>query len=238
MAIGRSNVTRFVNGVNNVADNSIMADYGMFDPTKWIVYFNDFMAYASGDWTLTKTEAGSSNASVALTDVNGGAIVVTNDNADNDNAFLQKIGESFLLSAGKRAFFKARFKTSDATESDIVIGLQVTDTTPLDVTDGIYFLKDDGAATVDFYCRKNATTGSTKAEDVATLVDDTFVELAWYFDGEGNVYYAVDGVVKGSVSGSSSYLPDTELCVSIGIQNGAAAAKTLTVDYVLAALER
>lgn len=236
--VGRSQVTRYVNGLNNVADNNILADFGMPDPTKWIVYFNDFVDYAAGDWTITKTEAGAGSATHALTDINGGALLITNDAADNDNVLYQKVGECFLLSASKKAFFKCRFKVSDATQSDVVFGLQVTDTTSLDVTDGIYFLKDDGAATVDVYCRKNDTTGSNKAEDVATLANDTFVELAWYYDGEGAVFYAVDGVVKGSLAATAAYLPDTELTVSFGLQNGEAVAKTMTVDFVFAAVER
>lgn len=235
---GRSLVTRYVNGVNNVADNSIMADYGLPDPTKWVVFFDDFMKFTAAEWTITTTEAGSGNATEALTDINGGALLITNDDADNDADFFQKVGESFLLASGKRAFFKTRFKVSDATQSDVVIGLQVTDTSPLDVTDGIYFLKADDAETVDIICRKNATTGSNSASAITSLVSDTFIELAWYYDGEGLLYYAVDGVVKGSITASSSYLPDTELTVSFGIQNGAAAAKTMTVDYIFAALER
>lgn len=237
-APGRSLVTRYVNGVNNVADNSIMADFGMMDPSKWIVFFDDFVRYAAGDWTITKTEAGAGSATHTLTDINGGALLITCDDADNDNVFYQKVGEAFLMSSSKKAFFKTRFKVSDATQSDIVFGLQVTDTSPLDVTDGIYFIKADDAATVNVICRKDASTGSNSASSIATLANDTFVELAWYYDGEGVLYYAVDGVVKGSITASSAYLPDTELCVSFGIQNGAAAAKNMTVDYVFAALER
>jgi hypothetical protein len=40
------------------------------------------------------------------------------------------------------------------------------------------------------------------------------------------------------MSASSSYLPDTDLTVSFAIQNGAAAAKTMTVDYIYAAKQR
>ena len=52
-------------------------------------------------------------------------------------------------------FFKARLKTSDADSSDFVMGLGITDTTPLDVTDGFFFLKSDGAATMDFLIEKD-----------------------------------------------------------------------------------
>ena len=237
-APGRSRVTRFVNGVNNVADNSIMADFGMPDPTKWITYFNDFHTYAPADWVIQTVEAGAGDATEALTDVNGGALLITNDAGASDVDYFQLVGEGFRLSSSKKAFFKARFKVSDATQSEIVFGLQVRDTTPLDVTDGIYFLKSDGAATVDIFCRKDATTGSNTTAAIATLVADTFIELAWYYDGDGKVFYAVDGVVKGSLTASSSYLPDTELTVSFGLKNGEALAKNMTVDYVFASLER
>ena len=66
---------------------------------------------------------------------------------------MQKTPAAFSFTPGKKAFFKCRFKVSDATQSDVVIGLQVIDTTPLDVTDGIYFLKPDDAATVNFVVR-------------------------------------------------------------------------------------
>lgn len=229
---------RFPAGVSTASEQSVLWNAGFIDPTRWHVYFNDFDNYVAGDWTITKTEAGTGSASEALTDIDGGAILITNDNADNDNDFFQKKGESFLMEAGKKAFFKARFKVSDATQSDVVIGLQITDTTPLDVTDGIYFLKADDAATVSVICRKDATTGSNSASAIATMADDTFIVLGWYYDGKGTLTYYVNDVAIGSLDASSSYLPDTEMTVSFGIQNGAAAAKTMTVDYILTAKER
>jgi hypothetical protein len=36
----------------------------------------------------------------------------------------------------------------------------------------------------------------------------------------------------------ATYLPDTELTISFGIQNGEAVAKTMSVDYVFCAAER
>lgn len=228
-------VTRFPAGVTNVAETDIFADLTMSDQTKYHTYYNDFDTYAAGDWVVTETQAG---ATQALTAGDGGLLLLTNSAADDDLNALQKTPAAFSFTAGKKAFFKCRFKVSDATQSDVVIGLQVVDTTPLDVTDGIYFLKADGAKTVDFICRKNATTGSTSASAVTSLADDTFATLAFYYDGESKVYYAVDGSVKGSLDASSSYLPDTVTTVSFAIQNGEAAAKTMTVDYVFAAIER
>lgn len=227
--------TRLPNGITNVADTNIFSSMSQPDPTQFHEYWNDFDTYTAGDWVVTETQAG---ATQALTAGDGGWLLLTNTAADNDLIALQKTPAAFSFTAGKKAFFKARFKVSDATQSDVVFGLQVVDTTPLDVTDGIYFLKADGAATVDFICRKNATTGSTSASAVATLANDTFVELAFFYDGVDRVFYAVDGTVGGSLDASSSYLPDTITTVSFAIQNGEAVAKTMTIDYVYAAIER
>jgi hypothetical protein len=229
---------RFPGGVTNAAPDGPLAQFGLPDPSSWHVFFDDFDRFVVGDWTITTTEAGAGSATEALTDADGGALLITNDAADNDADFFQKVGESFLLASGKRAVFKARFKVSDATQSDFVMGLQVTDTTPLDATDGVYFMKDDGDANLDIYCRKDATTGSTSATAIHTVVSDTFLEVAWAYDGKGGLKYFVDGVHKGTLDASATYLPDTELTVSFGIQNGEAVAKTMTVDYILAAKER
>ena len=233
-----SSVTRFPSGVTNIGPNKALSSFGMPDPTSWHVFFDDFDRFVVGDWTITTTEAGAGSATEALTDVDGGALLITNDAADNDLDFFQKVGESFLMATGKKALFKARFKVSDATQSDFVMGLQITDTTPLDATDGIYFMKDDGDANLDIYVRKDATTGSNSATAIHTVVSDTFLTVGWYYDGVSTVYYYVNDVLKGSLSASSTYLPDTELTISFGIQNGEAAAKTMTVDYIFAAKER
>lgn len=235
MAFLDLNITRLPNGLTNVGTSDLFASMSQPDPTKFHEYWNDFDTYTAGDWVVTETQAG---ATQALTAGDGGWLLLTNSAADDDIVALQKTPAAFTLTAGKKAFFKTRFKVSDATQSDVVFGLQVVDTTPLDVTDGIYFLKADGAATVNFICRKNATTGSTSASSVATLVADTFITLAFYYDGIDKVYYAVDGAVGGSLDGSSTYLPDTITTVSFAVQNGEAVAKTMTVDYVYAAIER
>lgn len=233
-----SSPTRFTNGLTTVRKATSLGNYGMPDPTGWHTYFNDFDTYVVGDWTITTTEAGAGSATEALADADGGVLLITNDAADNDCDFFQKVGESFLLTAGKRAFFKARFKVSDATQSDFVMGLQVTDTTPLAVTDGIYFQKDDGDTQLDVYCQKDASTGQTSATNIATVADDTYLTVAWAYDGKSELAYFVNDVQLGTLNASSTYLPDTELTVSFGIQNGEAVAKTMSVDYIFASFER
>lgn len=227
--------TRYPNGVTNESVTSLYGQYGLPNPGKWHTYFDDFDTYTAADWTITTTEAGAGSATEALANEDGGVLLITNDNADNDRDFFNKIGESFLFEAGKKLIFEARFKVNDATESDIIMGLQITDTTPLDVTDGVFFQKDDGDTNIDFHVEKNNT--STDATAIATLADDTYVKLGFYYDGKSEIQYFVDGVKIGTAA--TTNLPDDEeLTISFGIQNGAAAAKTMSVDYIFAAKER
>jgi hypothetical protein len=226
---------RFPGGVNNAAKNTTMWNYPSMDRTKVHEYWNDFDGYVVGDWTITTVEAGGGDATEALGDIDNGVLVVTNDAGASDVDYFQKIGESFLMEAGKQAWFKTRLKVSHATTSAIAVGLQVTDTTPLDVTDGIYFLKSVSATPWDFYVRKDATTGSNSATGVATCVADTWIVLGWHYDGKGYVKYYVDDVHKGTLDASSTYLPNTELTVSFGVFG---ASMVLSVDYILAAKER
>lgn len=232
--------TRFTNGVTNNTKENILGQLSQLDPTTLHTYFNDFDTYTAADWTITTTEAGSGSATEALTDADGGVLLITNDDADNDADFFNKVGESFLFELGKKLFFKAKFKVSDATQSDFVIGLQITDTTPLDVTDGVFFQKDDGDANLDFHVEKDNT--ATSASAIATIADNTYITVAFYYNGVDKVYYAASSSsTNPSILGSlaTTNLPEDEaLTISFGLQNGEAAAKTMSIDYIFAAKER
>ena len=224
-------VTRFPNGVTNVGEDSPFADLAMPAPTKFHSYMEDFDYYTAGNWTVTETQAG---ATQALTDGDGGLLLLTNTAADNDLVSLQKVGESFRFASGKELFFEARFKVSDATQSDLVIGLQITDTSPLDVSDGVFFIKADASTTVSLVVEKNGTATTTS---VGTMADDTFISLGFYYDGASAIQYSVNGSVLGT--SVTTNLPDDEdMTVTFAIQNGEAVAKTMTVDYIFVAKER
>lgn len=198
------------------------------------VFFDDFDKFAAADWTVTTTEAGAGSATEALANADGGVLLLTNAAGDDDLDFLQKVGESFKPEAGHRLWFGARLKVSDATQSDWVMGLQITDTTPLAVSDGIYFRKDDGDTQIDFVVVKDSV--ATTVTSVGLNADDTYVVLGFTYDGVGKVVPFVNGAAGSAVT---TNLPDDEeLTISFGIQNGAAAVKTMSVDYVYAAKER
>lgn len=226
---------RFPNGVTNSGPASLMRALPIMDPTAAHVWFDDFDQFTAGDWTITTTEAGAGDATEAVGNADGGVLVITNDAADNDADFLQWGRETFRIAAGKKLWFKARLKVSDATQSDLVFGLQITDTTPLAVSDGIYFQSDDGDANLDFHVTKNGTSSSKTA--AATLADDTWIEAGFYYNGVDTVEAWV-GAAKVADLPVTNLPDDEDLTISFGIQNGEAAAKVLSVDYIFVAKER
>ena len=228
--------THFTSGVTNVGAGSTLGKAKMAAPAKYHVYHNDFDTYLASDWTITTTEGGSGNASEALGDGDGGLLVITNDDADNDNDFLQLTKEGFKYEAGKQLAFNARFKTSDADASDVVMGLQITDTSPLDVSDGIFFLLTDGSTTLTFIVEKDGTQSTL---DLPTaMADDTFMTVGFMYDPKDQKFHVYQNNTEVGTVASTNAPDDEELTVSFGIQNGAAAAKVLTVDYITAMKER
>ena len=228
--------THFTSGVTNVGADSTLGKFKAPAPHKYHTYFNDFDTYLASDWTITTTEDGTGSATEALADGDGGLLLVTNAAGDNDHDFFQLVKEGYKCEAGKQLAFNIRFKTNDATQSDIVAGLQLTDTTPLDVTDGIFFLKADGAATISFIVEKDSTQSTLTLPN--SLADDTFMTLGFVYDPKDQKFHVFQNNVLAGTVVSTNAPDNEELALSFGIQNGAAAAKTLTVDYIGASKER
>ena len=247
--------TRFPTGISTEKKGKPLSEFGLPDPVGlWHQWYDDFNFYtvesgglattAASNWIITTTQDGRGSATEAVNDEKNGCLKLTNAAGDNDLDFLQTTQEIIKIDSTKRFVFKSKFKVSDATQSDFVMGVQIRDTTPLAVSDGIFFQKDDGDASLDIYCQKT-TSDSKSATAIATVADDTYLEAAFAYDANQYITAYVDGSQVGQLdlkSGSNAavtdFLPDTELCVSFGIQNGAAAAKIMTIDYILAANER
>ncbi len=92
--MSKARTTLFPNGVSNASPNTFaaLANLRIGDPTKYHVLFEDFDEFdTTFDWVDT-----SATGSAALTDADGGEIVLTTTAVNNDFVSVQRIGESFL----------------------------------------------------------------------------------------------------------------------------------------------
>jgi hypothetical protein len=191
--------------------------------------------FASADtlagWTTTLVEAGGGETTVALTaGAAGGALLITTDANDNDGANLQVQGEAFKLLTYP-LYFGCRFQISEATQSDFLVGLCITDTDLLGgMTDGIYFRKVDATATMNFVLEKDSTETATAYG--TALVADTWYTVEFLFDGT-NVDWYVNGVLQ--TRPAISNLPNDEfLTPSIHFLAGTTGGMTMSVDWIRA----
>lgn len=235
MGLIQHEITRLPNGLSTRPPQDIFNGLGFPDPTKFHTQFDDFDQFnpAAGTWVVTETQAG---ATQALADGDGGLLLLTNSAADNDVVQIQNAAESFTFELGKQCFFKARFQVSDATQSDVRVGIWIRDAASEDITDGVSFFKADGAATMVLQAEKNGAIVSGSVSH--TLVAATMTEVAFFWDGVSRIYYAFDGAVRGYISPGVSLPDDEALAVGFFLQNGEAAAKTATIDYLFASKER
>lgn len=239
--------TRYPYGVTNADPNGALSEIGQLDPTLYHTFWDDFDGLVVQDgsgtplvqWTFTLN-----SGTIAQTAVDGGAVLITTANTDEAITQMQRTSATFLPTANKKMFFKARLKVANAALTDILVGLAAIDTaliaaSAIDVTDAMAFFKAATDTSFTFYNRKDASTGSTSATSIGTVADNTYFTVGFYYDGVSKVYYYFNDALIGSVSGTSTYLPDAQLSPSICIgQEGTGGADTATVDYIFVAEER
>lgn len=225
------------NGLNDVDSTGMWASCPFPIRNTHVLYEEDFHKYTAGDWVVTETGTGTR----ALANAANGILVITNAAADNDANFYQWAGgagavkEQWKFVVNKELFFEAIFKVSDVTQSDFIMGLQITDTTPLAVTDGVYFRKDDGDTDLDCVVIKDSTATTTTVASL--LANDTYIKLGFHYNGSNAVkFYANNALIGTSVT--TNLADDEELAISLGIQNGEAVAKVLSVDKIKVVSER
>ena len=222
--------TNLPTGMTNAADGTPLGSYTAFDPSLTHAWFNDFDSFIAAEWTVTETQVG---ATQGIANGDGGILALVNTAANNDLNAIQLANETFAFTAGKQAWFKARFKLSSATNAAAVIGLQITDTTPLAVTDGVFFSKAAASTTLNLVVEKSSTATTTA---VGTMADDTYVEVGFYYNGTDTIVAYLGG--QSVATSVVTNLPAHTLCVSIAVANGTAAANTMSIDYLFAATER
>lgn len=151
---------------------------------------------------------------------------------ENDGAQIQVVGTPFQLVSGKPLYFGARLSVSDATQSDLLIGLASLDTALLTshavaiADDGVYFYKLD-AGTALLAAAEKAGTVVTAAISSAMGTAKATYEFLW--DGQGSLDFFYNGSL---VSTMTSGYPTVVLSPSFAFNNGEAAAKTGLIEWM------
>ena len=201
-----------------------------------VSYIEDFVNLpvddTTGDplaWTTTVVEAGSGTTTFASTDASGGKAIITTAGNEDDGGNYQLNGESFETTSDQDLYFGTKLAINDADNTDIIVGLAVTDTTLLGgLADGIYFESVDGSASISTVTEASST--ETQNDSAGTLVDATEIELEFYYDGTaGNVEFYNDGTL---VNTHTTNIPSTQMRVSVHFLTGEATANTCTIDWI------
>jgi hypothetical protein len=215
--------------------------YDAFGPSV-VKYIQDFTDLPVDDTTGDPVEfvntivetGGGGDSTATLTDVQGGALLITTDNAEDDGYKMQLGdaggGESVALSGDYPLYFGTRFKINDVDQTDVLAGFAVTDTAALDGVDtALYFRSVDGSASLYVVLEKDTNESATS---VATLADDTYITLEMlYFDHNLEVY--VDGSLAATIADTDTNFPDNELMrLTIEFLTGETTANTLTMQWI------
>ncbi len=180
-----------------------------------VKYLQEFVSLPADDtttdpteWLETVVEAGAGTSNAILSDMAGGALVITTAANEDDGWSMQlggAAGETISLASDYPLYFEITFQGNDVDQSDYYFGLAVTDTALLGgVTDGISFRSVDGSAVLNFVIEKDSVE-STVA--VATLSDATDITASFYFDGE-NIIAAVNDVQVASIARTDASFPN------------------------------
>lgn len=210
--------------------DSFWHGYEFGAPDQFAVYADYFLRFAAGDWTVTETQAG---ATEALTDVAGGGLLITNTAADNDLVGMQLGSEAFLPAYGKKIWFQTKFQVSEATQVDWMFGLSDTDTgLPTLPSDGIVFYKNDGDTNIQFATVK-ASVASVES-NIGTFAAATDITLGFRVTGTHLVEAWLNGY---KVADIETNIPLTEMRVSLALRNGDGNARTMIVKRLIAVQE-
>lgn len=180
-------------------------------------------------YTVTAITGDAGDGTLTAANEAGGALVITTDDTENDGINVSLNNEAFTLADGDPTYFGVRLKLGDADNSDLMVGLCISDTGMWGgLTDGIYFESADATAVCTFVTEKDST--ETSDTSAGTLVDATYSELEFYHDGAGTVRAYFDNVL---VATSTTNIPDNEpLKFSIELLTGEGNTNTVTVDWI------
>lgn len=189
-------------------------------------------------WLVVKDTGASVLASA---DAENGVLVITSDaTTDANGGSIQTDNTQFLVKTGKKLWFEARIKVSDADQGPMFVGLADNFATNPEgvVVNGISrvgFELLDGAATINTV-QDNDTT-ATRVITSISAADDTYIRLGFRTDG-GHIRYYINRALVGSVAIASANAAITLGPAFMHLSGNATGTHTASIDYIMCAQER
>ena len=214
------------------------------------VFLDDFTGIlldATNDWTVVKD----TSATVAISaDTATGVVALTSAaTTDNDGASIQG-NEIFQLpsTAGEKLFFEARFFASTTSGSgvgqmDIWVGLcENFATNPeaaFTASNRIGFQLDDGSSLTRLITEASDSETETELATTYNLTDDTYVTVG-FIATKGTTTDTVQFYYNRSLVGTHTTNIPTSLMTpaAVEVSGDATGTKSMSVDYILAAVDR
>lgn len=227
--------TNFENGVINRNAADMFGSMMQLDPTRYHTWMDDFDRFQTADYLVSGAGAGT----IALVDGVGGILEFTTAGADDDAENIQlasagSVGAGHAFDASRPTYFRCKYFVDDATESDVVAGLESIVADPHVPAEGVVFQKADAGTAIVI----NSYVGSAvvATATLQTVQDVAFNTLEFYWDGIDRIYYGANNTPQGflDVSGAGT-LTAGPVTPTFGVQAGQVAALVGALDYLFAA---
>lgn len=236
VAIPALATTRFPNGVTNSSSSGLFWNSILPNATSVHSFLDEFDRWNSDSVNYTITVS-SSNSTQVMASADMGVLTITNvASATNDATVIEKVGKNFQFETGKRFWFHTRIKVDKISTANLLVGLAVTDTTPFDVTDGVFFQKDAGT-TLNFVVRKGSVATATTTNVGVAMADNTYIDLGFYYDGVTTIQLFCSDALVANVSTTYLYTAGA-LSTIFAVRSNKLANVVLSMDYVYVIKER
>jgi len=206
------------------------------DPDHAFGFFDDFLTYTTAHegWAATVEDTGS----IQSVDGVGGLITLTPDADEDDEAYLTRENQTFMLSAGKVIYFEAMITVTEVATNVANIILQLSDAAaanslvdtgagpPADY-DGISIFKVDGG--VVWQAEVSNGASQTTDTDIYDVTTGTAIRLGFVATPTQVDFYANNQKVA---SLTSNIPAASEMKVRLGVKCGGDGIDVLGVDWV------
>lgn len=235
--MAQSDIARFPSGVNNMPENSGLADLKWPNPLLYNLMYDDFNAFTATDWTLV-----GAGAAAFQPNADGGVVSLATSATINTEQSMAFGAPTLTItpSITKDLVMSARVQLDDVINGGIFFGLGSADGDPLTTppNDGMYFRKLTGVDIGQFTVRVGGT--NIFNVDFQLPLSGTWYELTMAYSAEDGVMraYAGNTAARVATNPTAGQLPSVPLGLMFAVRNQTAAIRTILIDNYLVAKAR